>query len=392
MKYTLLYICCLSFLVPSVWAQSHPIEEKAEPEKKSWEISLGGSVFHMSRTSFSNFSKGADGAYRYDLNLSHALWGGNISVARELNSHFYLDLQGTIGATNEALGSSDKKWYGMAGIGLQWRLGEYFGSHYVDPYLRAGMNYMYKDFKVFYTGKEGLAPDEMTWIMENLGNKEGADKQHLLPISLGGGLNTWLNDRIGIGFEANYLLMPYKNVANSVQGTVRIIYRIGGKSKKRPPVIQYIDRPVEHIVEKTVEVEKRVETPAAQSPLAHLFNYIHFDFDNDAISTESMHIVDEIAWIILNDRPARYLITGYADSRGAATYNQSLSEHRAKAVLVALIERGVPAESLKARGAGSLVAIATPETSQDIRSGDRKVSIELITNDAYWEYLEEKGY
>ena len=80
----------------------------------------------------------------------------------------------------------------MAGVGLQWRLGEYFKSRYVDPYLRAGINYMYKGFDILYEGSEGLKPDDMSWILNNYGNKEGRDRRHLMPVSLGGGINFWL--------------------------------------------------------------------------------------------------------------------------------------------------------------------------------------------------------
>ena len=104
----------------------------------------------------------------------------------------------------------------MAGVGLQWRLGEYFKSRYVDPYLRAGINYMYKGFDILYEGSEGLEPDDMSWILNNYGNKEGRDRKHLMPVSLGGGINFWLNDRIGIGLQADYLVMSYKHVANSL--------------------------------------------------------------------------------------------------------------------------------------------------------------------------------
>ena len=45
--------------------------------------------------------------------------------------------------------------------------------------------------------------------------KEGKDKQNLIPISLGIGVNMWLNDNIGIGLQGDYLIMPYKHIANS---------------------------------------------------------------------------------------------------------------------------------------------------------------------------------
>lgn len=231
--------------------------------RKAWEVGLGGTVFQFSRVSFSNFTQLADG-YAFDLDLSHAVWGGGIYAARELNKYFYLDLQGNLGFTNQAI-EGKRKMLATIGAGLQWRLGEYFKSRYVDPYLRAGINYMYKDFSIFYDGSQGLAPDEMSWILSNYGNKEGRDRTHLVPVALGGGINFWLNDHLGIGLQADYLLMPHKNVANSLQGSARLIWRIGGQSKKPKPVVLYLEKPAEkvtEIVERVVEkiVEKPVET------------------------------------------------------------------------------------------------------------------------------------
>ena len=170
------YISLFLFLgVLSAHAQEPTTEEKKE--KKAWEVGVGGMVFQFSRIGFSNFST-VESGYAFDLDLNHAVWGAGIYAARELNKYFYLDLQGNLGFTNKSI-EGKRKLMTMAGLGLQWRLGEYFKSRYVDPYLRAGVNYMYKDFRVLYDGSEGLAPDEMSWILSNFGNKEGRDKKHL---------------------------------------------------------------------------------------------------------------------------------------------------------------------------------------------------------------------
>ena len=355
-----------------------------EKEKKAWEIGLGGTVFQFSRIGFSNFSQLENG-YAFDLDLNHAVWGGGIYAARELNKHFYLDIQGNLGLTNKSI-EGKRKLMAMAGLGLQWRLGEYFKSKYVDPYLRAGINYMYKDFQILYNGSEGLTPDEMQWVLNNFGNKEGRDRKHLMPVSLGGGINFWLNDRWGIGLQADYLVMPYKNVANSVQGSARIIWRIGGKSKKPQPVVRYVEKPIEKIVEKVVEkvVEKPVETVIVQT-LGELFDQIYFDFDSYQVLDASAPALDKIAETFKKDTTRRYLITGQTDARGSDEYNHALSEARAKAVVEELIKRGCPAEMMKWRGIGKKIAIISPSAADNVRRGDRKTTVELVTNLDYWE-------
>lgn len=367
--------------------------EKEDKSKKAWEIGVGGTVFQFNRVQFSNFSQQSNGSYTFDLGIKSALFGGNLYLARELNKYLYLDLQGSGGITSEKLGNSNKdRWMFMVQPGLQWRFGEYFGSKYIDPYLRAGVGYMYKGFDINYIGTEGLTPDEMQWMLENNHNKDGADRKHLMPVSVGAGLNTWLNDRIGIGLQADYVVMPYKNVANSLQGTVRVMWRIGGKTKKSPPVYRDVERIVETIVEKPVIVEKEkiVEVRGEGATLLDFFNNINFEFDKATLMPSSVELIDQVAEILKKDTGKRYLITGYTDAKGSAAYNLNLSKKRAAAVVEALIARGVPPSMLKSRGVGQKISYADRTASDKIREADRKVTIEIITNTDYWNYIPSK--
>lgn len=379
----------LLFVFFQIGAQVSEIEKQEERSvSKAWELGVGGTVFQFNRVQFSNFTQQASGSYTFDLGIKSALWGGNILVARELTSHFYLDLQGSAGLTTDRLSGNDKnKWMFMIQPGLQWRLGEYFGSQYIDPYFRVGVGYMYKDFAINYIGVEGTSPDEMKWLLENNKNKDGADRTHLVPISAGAGLNTWLNDRVGVGIQADYVVMPYKHVANSLQGTVRLMWRIGGKTKKPTPV--YIERVLERVVEKPVIVEKEkiVEVKTDQTELLSLFHSLNFDFDKATLTASSVEMIDKVALILKKDTSKRYLITGYTDAKGNQDYNLRLSADRAEAVIEALIDRGVPGAMLKSRGVGKKIAYAKASSSDKIREADRKVTIEIITNTDYWDYI-----
>ena len=65
----------------------------------------------------------------------------------------------------------------------------------------------------------------------------------------------WLNDNIGIGLQGDYLIMPYKHIANSWQGSIRLMWRIGGKSLKVKPEIQYVEKIIEKVNRKTYNHE-----------------------------------------------------------------------------------------------------------------------------------------
>lgn len=363
--------------------------QDSKPASKAWEIGVGGSVFQFSRVQFSNFTALKEQGYVYDLTLKHAVYGGQLYLARELSPYFYLDLQGTAGMTTERDGGKEKtKSLFMLGPGLQWRLGEYFGSKYIDPYLRVGVNYMYKGFNIDYVGFEGLGDERMEWILSNENNKDGMDRKHLTPVAAGGGVNMWFNDRLGIGFQADYLVMPYKNVPNSLQGSARLIWRLGGKSKKSYPAAQYVsvDKVVEKVVEKPVEVERIVER-VEYTNLHELFNNIYFDFNKATLTAGSEQVIDEISEIMKQDSSKKYLITGYTDAKGSPAYNLELSVRRAETVVNALVSRGVSPAMLKSVGVGKKISHIPPSAEEKVREGDRKVTIELITNQLYWDSL-----
>ncbi len=370
-------------------AQDNQTEKKKDT--KAWEIGAGGSVFQFSRTQFSDFKKLEDGGYDFDLKLKHAVYGVDLYVARELTRHLYLDIQGTVGITSDKLSGKNKtKMLYMIGPGLQWRLGEYFGSKYIDPYLRAGVGYMNKDFSIHYIGTEGQTENSMDWELGNSANKDGRDKKHMMPVSLGVGLNMWLNDHIGIGVQADYLVMPYKQVANTLQGTARLIWRIGGKSKKSASIVQYQDRVVEKTVEKRVEVPVQVEKIVERveyTKLYELFNNIYFEFDKAVLTAKSQEVIQEIAGILKQNTDKKFLITGYTDAVGAPAYNMELSRKRALAVVEALVEGGVSSSILKSIGVGRAVSHAKVNASEQVREGDRKVTIELVKNMDYWHTL-----
>ena len=391
-KYMIALLCILvGGLLPLTAQEANKKEDEKKKDSKAWELGLGGTIFQFSRAQFSNFEHMKESGYTFDLKLKHSVFGGNIYVARELNSHFYLDLQGSIGATKDWVSGKEKsKMLYMIGPGLQWRLGEYFGSKHIDPYLRAGINYMNKGFNMNYMGFQGLDEEQMSWILANDKNKEGRDKKHMMPVSVGGGVNMWLNDRIGIGLQADYLIMPYKNIANSLQGTARVIWRIGGKSKKSQPTVEYVnvDRVVEKIVEKPVkvEVEKIVER-VEYTKLYELFNNIYFDFDKATLTPRSQKVMDEIAEILKQNESNNYLITGYTDAKGSPEYNLDLSKRRAATVVNALVQRGVSASILKSVGVGKKISHMKSEADDKVREGDRKVTIELINNQGYWDSI-----
>ncbi|MDO4771923.1 OmpA family protein [Porphyromonas sp.] len=363
------------------------VAQEDQPAKKAWEIGVGGSLINWNRVSItgSEFTKDM---YHYNMDVKHVMPGANLYIARELNRWFYLDVQGTMGIVRNADKESGK--YGflwMVGPGLQLRLGSLFNSKYVEPYLRAGINYMSKDFSSLTQGnftddKTGTAKwqSDDTWSRGRVSQEKNA----YFPLSLGVGFNTWLNNHVGIGLQGDYIISLRKDEPQFAQATMRVMFRIGGEDKRPRPQVKYVE--VEKLVDRIVEkpVEKIVEKTITKYAI---LDRITFEFNKSTLTSENNFILDQIAEMMTTDSSLRLLITGYTDAVGNSTYNKDLSLRRAKTVYDELIARGVNPANLKYRGAGKATHVAAPHEGNDVRKGDRKVSIEKISDDIYWNRL-----
>lgn len=81
---------------------------------------------------------------------------------------------------------------------------------------------------------------------------------------------------------------------------------------------------------------------------------IGFDFDSASIRPESRGQLDDLVRAMNHDRlrPVRFRIEGHTDGAGTPSYNESLSQRRAHAVLDYLVARGVGHDRLIAEGKG----------------------------------------
>jgi outer membrane protein OmpA-like peptidoglycan-associated protein len=68
---------------------------------------------------------------------------------------------------------------------------------------------------------------------------------------------------------------------------------------------------------------------------------IFFDWDVDALSAEARGVVADAAGYALSGGIARIVVTGHADTSGAASYNVGLSKRRADNTAAELVANGV---------------------------------------------------
>ncbi len=103
---------------------------------------------------------------------------------------------------------------------------------------------------------------------------------------------------------------------------------------------------------------------------------ITFTPSSAEIATNARPVLDELAKILTACPPMQLEIGGHTDSQGSEGGNQSLSQARAEAVLIALQGRRVDTSGLTAVGYGETTAIADNETEEG-REANRRIEFVL---------------
>ncbi|WP_020208045.1 OmpA family protein [Gilvimarinus chinensis] len=130
---------------------------------------------------------------------------------------------------------------------------------------------------------------------------------------------------------------------------------------------------------KKLELElENISTEKTDRGLVLTLGNILFEVDKATIKAGSQRTLERVA-DFLREYPDRdVMIEGFTDSTGSESYNQDLSERRARSVQDTLVSNGVSAARIKTRGYGE----AHPVASNDNPSGrlqNRRVEI-IIAN------------
>jgi len=102
--------------------------------------------------------------------------------------------------------------------------------------------------------------------------------------------------------------------------------------------------------------------PSAPSSLV-----LHFDPGSASVRPQDVPLLDQASRLYRAGNPIVMIVTGSADTVGAAAANLRLSEFRANNVLQGLVSRGIPVERFQviAKGQTDLVVPTPPDTSEE---------------------------
>jgi OOP family OmpA-OmpF porin len=104
---------------------------------------------------------------------------------------------------------------------------------------------------------------------------------------------------------------------------------------------------------------------------------VTFDTSKWEIKSKYYSILNSVVTILQKNADLNLEIEGHTDNRGAADYNQRLSENRAKAIMDYLIARGISSNRLSARGYGFSKPAASNSTAAG-RAQNRRVELRPI--------------
>ena len=118
----------------------------------------------------------------------------------------------------------------------------------------------------------------------------------------------------------------------------------------------------------------------APAPMPDVTEPIHFEVNKTVVHKSSYHTLEDAVKLLNTDKNATIVVSGYADNRGHAAYNKTLSLKRAKAVKAHLVKMGADAKRIKVKGYGSKHPVASNKTAEG-RLENRRAVMNLSVSD-----------
>jgi outer membrane protein OmpA-like peptidoglycan-associated protein len=102
-----------------------------------------------------------------------------------------------------------------------------------------------------------------------------------------------------------------------------------------------------------------------------IVNGIRFDVNKSTLKPESMGPINEIFKLMKDNPDLKFSVEGHTDSQGDDDFNMKLSEDRANTVRTTLIQKGISADRLTAKGWGESKPISNNASPEDMANNRR---------------------
>lgn len=291
-----------------------------------------------------------------EYDTGYKLYGGYRVDSKLAVELYYADLGDVTLKPAGHIGYQD---YGVAGIYHVLRQGEH--GFPVSAYVRVGIGSMRNQTDVYY---------------------ERDEDYHLL---IGAGIEYNLGNGLAVRADADL----FDHDSNLV--SVSLVKYFGARPAQQvvPPVPEPQPEPVrpadddgDGIANETdacpgTPTGQKVDAVGCELKLEIELKGVVFENNSAKLLDESTTVLNQAAETLLRYPELKVEVAGYTDSRGSAVYNQRLSENRALAVRQFLVDKGVDAERLTAKGYGEDDPVADNATAAG-RKQNRRVILRLL--------------
>lgn len=127
-----------------------------------------------------------------------------------------------------------------------------------------------------------------------------------------------------------------------------------------------------------VEYNKDVALKKVEVGSVIVLRNIFFDFDKATIRPESANELDRLIKLLTENPTIKIELGSHTDSKGSDEYNMKLSDNRSKSVVDYLIQKGIPADRLTAKGYGETKPIDTNDTDEG-RQNNRRTEFKILS-------------
>ncbi|MFK3890943.1 OmpA family protein [Sphingomonas sp. NPDC079357] len=138
----------------------------------------------------------------------------------------------------------------------------------------------------------------------------------------------------------------------------------------------YMDKQERELRERTRGTDVEV-TRQGDDLLLNIPSGINFAYNSANVQPQFRTTLDKVAGVLADYRETYVDVYGHTDSTGSDSYNQDLSERRARSVADYLSSHGVQDARIATRGFGETQPIASNETEAG-RAENRRVEIKIV--------------
>ena len=159
-------------------------------------------------------------------------------------------------------------------------------------------------------------------------------------------------------------------------GTYQVAVSAEGYLKKGAPIrIDPTSSTIDHFILREIP---KTRLSRLTDDMIEIMQVIPFEFNKSRLLKAASFILDDVVDVILsNPSIGQIQIEGHTDNVGTEEYNLELSEKRAGAVRDYLIEAGIPAKQLSAKGFGTSRPVASNDTAKG-RAQNRRVNFVIV--------------